>query len=284
MPLKRAIPEEDLYAKLGVPSTASRDEIRAQYKELAKKWHPDKAGDTEANKAEFRAVQEAWEILGDEASRKAYDDSRANKKPKFAEFVRGTYPEDPFEGSPDSSPQAKKPKKKKMNESGGGGVGGGGGTSASNQFPAWIAGSSITVAIVELNVKLEEVQRELGVAQGKFDACQHDMLAAFEKRTPRSGNLDWRLAMGKAQVGFREFESRVRAMKSMLPLSGQNHCQFSILISFPKDLAKLSAMIVKISFAVLILIQLVEDYAEGRDNESYICQQMEIIGNLGPVV
>lgn len=64
---------KDLYAILGVPKSASADEIRRTYKRKVKDSHPDlHPGD--AKKAEtFKALSAAYEILGDETKRKQYD-------------------------------------------------------------------------------------------------------------------------------------------------------------------------------------------------------------------
>ena len=64
------------YQTLGVPADAKFDAIRGAYRALAVKHHPDKGGDPII----FQAIQEAYEVLGDEAKRRAYD-AAAKKKP-----------------------------------------------------------------------------------------------------------------------------------------------------------------------------------------------------------
>lgn len=59
----------DLYERLGLDSNASKEEIRRAYKDLAREKHPDRGGDPE----EFKAVQEAHEVLTDEGRRQMYD-------------------------------------------------------------------------------------------------------------------------------------------------------------------------------------------------------------------
>ena len=59
----------DLYARLGVGRNATTEEIRKGYKDLAKQKHPDRGGNAE----EFKAIQEAHEVLCDEGRRKIYD-------------------------------------------------------------------------------------------------------------------------------------------------------------------------------------------------------------------
>ncbi|MFN0249633.1 MAG: DnaJ C-terminal domain-containing protein [Kofleriaceae bacterium] len=65
---------ESLYETLGVAKTASADEIRKAYRKLARKHHPDvNPGDSSAETA-FKKVSAAYEVLSDEARRKAYDE------------------------------------------------------------------------------------------------------------------------------------------------------------------------------------------------------------------
>lgn len=66
----------DYYAALGVPSSASADEIKKQYRRLAKKHHPD-ANQSDPKAAErFKEISEAYGVLGDPEKRKQYDEMR----------------------------------------------------------------------------------------------------------------------------------------------------------------------------------------------------------------
>lgn len=69
---------QDHYATLGVAKTASADEIKKAFRKLASQHHPDKGGDT----AKFQEIQAAYDVLGDEAKRAAYD----NPQPQFGGF------------------------------------------------------------------------------------------------------------------------------------------------------------------------------------------------------
>ena len=64
---------KDYYATLGVPRTASQDEVKRAYRKLARKFHPDVSKEPNAE-ARFKEVAEAHEALIDPERRAAYDD------------------------------------------------------------------------------------------------------------------------------------------------------------------------------------------------------------------
>lgn len=71
--------ERSHYDVLGVSPGAKPDAIRRAYLRQARRWHPDRpTGDAE----QMRAVNEAWEVLGDIRSRAAYDRSLARSAPR----------------------------------------------------------------------------------------------------------------------------------------------------------------------------------------------------------
>jgi molecular chaperone DnaJ len=67
---------KDFYAVLGVPSSASQDEIKKQYRRLAAKHHPDKNPNDAKAAERFKEISEAYTVLGDPEKRKQYDEMR----------------------------------------------------------------------------------------------------------------------------------------------------------------------------------------------------------------
>jgi curved DNA-binding protein len=75
-----AIEYKDYYKSLGVPRTASADEIRKAFRALARKYHPDVAKDKATAESRFKEINEAYEVLGDPEKRKKYDELGADWK------------------------------------------------------------------------------------------------------------------------------------------------------------------------------------------------------------
>ncbi len=66
--------KKDYYQILGVSKDASEKEIKAAYRKLALKWHPDKHPDNKAEAEErFKEINEAYQVLSDPKKRKQYD-------------------------------------------------------------------------------------------------------------------------------------------------------------------------------------------------------------------
>lgn len=66
----------DYYKALGVPETATLDEIKKAYREIAKKYHPDRNPGDAAAEEKFKAATEAYDTLSDTGKRTKYDQLR----------------------------------------------------------------------------------------------------------------------------------------------------------------------------------------------------------------
>jgi len=64
---------KDYYKILGVPKTATAKEIKAAYRKLARKYHPDVNKGDAKSEARFKEINEANEVLSDPAKRQRYD-------------------------------------------------------------------------------------------------------------------------------------------------------------------------------------------------------------------
>jgi curved DNA-binding protein len=69
---------KDYYSTLGVPKTATEKEIKQAFRKMARKHHPDVNPGDKAAEARFKDINEAYEVLGDPAKRKKYDELGAN--------------------------------------------------------------------------------------------------------------------------------------------------------------------------------------------------------------
>mmetsp|Transcript_48746 Transcript_48746/g.116033 ORF Transcript_48746/g.116033 Transcript_48746/m.116033 type:complete len:190 (-) Transcript_48746:105-674(-) len=72
---------DDHYAMMGLDKSATADELKAAYKKLCLKYHPDKAaaGQEEASAKKFRELQDAFAVVGDEAKRNRYDEVQVHR-------------------------------------------------------------------------------------------------------------------------------------------------------------------------------------------------------------
>lgn len=64
---------KDYYGILGVPKSASQDDIKAAYRKLALKYHPDRNPNNKEAENKFKEAAQAYEVLSDPDKRKRYD-------------------------------------------------------------------------------------------------------------------------------------------------------------------------------------------------------------------
>ena len=73
--------EKDYYKVLGVAKTATDKEIARAYRKLAKQYHPDAHPGSEER---FKEISAAYDVVGDQAKRKEYDEVRTLSENGFA--------------------------------------------------------------------------------------------------------------------------------------------------------------------------------------------------------
>src|SRR5439155_12398998 len=64
---------QDYYDTLGVPCTATEDEIKKAFRKLAWKHHPDVNPGDKSAEEQFKKINEAYEVLSDKEKRQKYD-------------------------------------------------------------------------------------------------------------------------------------------------------------------------------------------------------------------
>jgi curved DNA-binding protein len=68
-----AVAFQDYYEILGVPRTATEDEIKKAFRKLARKHHPDVNPGDKSAEEQFKKINEAYEVLSDKEKRQKYD-------------------------------------------------------------------------------------------------------------------------------------------------------------------------------------------------------------------
>src|SRR5260370_18539854 len=65
--------KQDYYELLGVPRKAGAKDIRASFRKLARKYHPDLNPGDKSAEEKFKQLQEAYDVLSDSKKRQMYD-------------------------------------------------------------------------------------------------------------------------------------------------------------------------------------------------------------------
>ena len=74
----------DLYTELGVTPQADHEVIRAAFRALAQRYHPDRQGGSSALwAAKMARINQAYSVLSQPERRRAYDASRCAPRPRF---------------------------------------------------------------------------------------------------------------------------------------------------------------------------------------------------------
>lgn len=85
---------QDYYEILESNSQAGTDEIKANYRRLAMKWHPDRNPGDKSAEERFKNLAAAWSVLGDPQKRRMYDEQRAGRSAGMDGFAQGWPGED----------------------------------------------------------------------------------------------------------------------------------------------------------------------------------------------
>jgi curved DNA-binding protein len=88
-----ALEFKDYYEILGVPRSATADDIKKAFRKLARIHHPDVAKDKKKGEIKFKEINEAYEVLSDPEKRQKYDQLGANwdKGPQYQSPPEGFY-------------------------------------------------------------------------------------------------------------------------------------------------------------------------------------------------
>ncbi|MFA6988721.1 MAG: DnaJ C-terminal domain-containing protein [Candidatus Gastranaerophilaceae bacterium] len=103
----------DLYASLGIHSSASAKDIKAAYRQLARKYHPDVNKGNKLSEKKFKEIGEAYEILSDNSKRKQYDLIRGITQDETFSKQKQTQAKTAYTKQAEPKEQEKNPEKSK---------------------------------------------------------------------------------------------------------------------------------------------------------------------------
>jgi molecular chaperone DnaJ len=88
---------KDFYKVLGIAKDASAADIKKAYRKLARDNHPDSHPGDKAAEERFKAIAEAYDVVGDPEKRKEYDDLRSGLGGGFGPFTTTGGGSQPFD-------------------------------------------------------------------------------------------------------------------------------------------------------------------------------------------
>ncbi len=81
---------QDYYKILGLPKTATAEEIKKKYRALALKFHPDKTKGDKALEERFKIISQAYDVLKNPNKKKVYDNLKKNEFENYANQAKKT--------------------------------------------------------------------------------------------------------------------------------------------------------------------------------------------------
>jgi curved DNA-binding protein CbpA len=91
---------KNYYQLLGIEPSAGQEEIKKAFRKMASRYHPDhNPKDPEKAEEKFKAINEAYEVLGDEAKRRQYDRLIHPSRPGSREIIMEDFLNWGFTGS-----------------------------------------------------------------------------------------------------------------------------------------------------------------------------------------
>lgn len=98
---------KDYYKILGVTEFETAENIKSAYRKLARKWHPDIAGNSEDVILKFKEINEAYEILSNNVKKEEYDRARRFYNYAKENNTQTQYKEQTNEGKTTTNPDKK---------------------------------------------------------------------------------------------------------------------------------------------------------------------------------